>query len=340
MKKAFSLVLVLVLVVSLMAGLGSTVNADDTVYHIRFASNEAEGSPKNLKLEIPLKEMLYEKSGGRIEMEIFSSGTLASNTEIIDALTSGICEIAMMTPSMFQGQFPYSDLIGIPGLYYGDVYETDEVFREYVSEFVDKPFQGQIKDCLHYSVGSCAIITTKPISSLEDLRGMTARLQSSSMAFYEQLGMVGVSMSAADQYEGLKLGTIDATITNLTGFKSRKLAEVTVGLAPVPVHQGDVCLVMSQSYFDSLPEDIQAIFEETFEELYDDYSQCTTEEQIEAIKDALLLNPDFQVYEFSEEDLEALKEAGKAGAEAKAAELDAMGLDGTGALQFLRDHAK
>lgn len=363
-KKIAILMLALILVASLFAGCGSKPAStpsnpsnpsnpstpstpvdkdpvpDGTVYTLRYASQEAEGGPKNLKLEIPLKDMLYEKSGGRIVLEIYSSSTLAEGGEMLEALTSGICDMGILTPPMFQGQFPYADLFSTPGLYYGDIYEMDQVLREYTATYVDEPFKTQVKQCIIKSIGTQAIITTKPINSVEDLKGMTSRITSSSLDFYQALGMVGVSLSAADQYEGLKLGTIDSTITGLSGFKSRKLAEVTSGMIANPVHQGEDRLVISMSCFNSLPADLQAVLEETFAELEASYTQFTVDEDAAAIEDALTINPNFKTYEFSDADIETLVAAGTAGLEAKAAELDAQGLDGTGALQFLRDRAK
>jgi len=341
MKKALSFILAAAMVVALFAGFGSRpAAADDAEYTIMFASTSPEGSAKNEKIELVLKQKLEEKSGGRLTMDIYSSNTLAGSGEMLDALTNGIANMGWFLCPVYQGQFPYADLFSTPGLKYGTIAETDEVLRAYSEEFKDTLFTTDLKLCMRGSIGTQQMISTKEVKTFDDIKGLTCRCTSSQLEFYETAGVAGVSMAASDVYEGLKLGTIDATVTGLEGMKRNKLAEVASYAVEIPMHVGEETICMSASYYDSLPEDLQAVIDEVFKEMEPIFTEYTQTEEDSAKDNAIELNPDFVFNTFSDEDLEKLEEIGTAQMEAKAKAMDEAGLEGTKALEWLREHAK
>ena len=104
MKKTLSLILAAAMIVTLFAGFGSRpAAADDAEYTIMFASTSPEGSAKNEKIELVLKQKLEEKSGGRLTMDIYSSNTLAGSGEMLDALTNGIANMGWFLCPVYQG---------------------------------------------------------------------------------------------------------------------------------------------------------------------------------------------------------------------------------------------
>ena len=124
---------------------------------------------------------------------------------MLSALTSGIADIGWFLCPVYQGQFPYSDLFSTPGLSYGTIEETDAILREYSELYVDKLFETDIKLCLRGSIGTQQLISTKDVATFDDIAGLTCRVTSSQLEFYEAAGVAAVSMSASDVYEGLKL---------------------------------------------------------------------------------------------------------------------------------------
>ena len=369
MKKTFCLILSFLMLLTLFAGCGNEPAApatpadpatpaapatpadpatpaepaepvDDTVYTLLFASTSAEGSAKNTQIELVLKDKLYEKSNGRLVLDIYSSNTLATSGEMLSALTSGIADVGWFLCPVYQGQFPYSDLFSTPGLSYGTIEETDAILREYSEAYPDALFSTDIKLCVRGSIGTQQLISTRPVQAFGDIAGLTCRVTSSQLEFYEAAGVAAVSMSASDVYEGLKLGTIEATVTGLEGMKRNKLAEVAGSATEIPMHVGEEAICMSWDTYNSLPADLQAVIDEAFKEMEPIFSAYTQGEEDAAKDDAVAINPDFKFYTLAEEDLAKLEAIGTEQMEAKAAELDAMGLDGTGALQWLRDHAK
>lgn len=366
MKKVLSLALALLMLTALLTGCGdgnadtpapakepaqntaapdtnepaANGPVDDTVFTLNYASTFAADSDRNDQVETVLKDKLYEKSGGRIVLEIFNSSTLAGNKDMLEALTSGIADMGVFLTPMYQGQFPYSDLFSIPGLRFGSIAETDEVVRAYTEAYPDELFSTDLKVGVRYSIGTQCVISLTPVTTVSDVKGLTLRAASSGLPFYEAMGAAGVSMAASDVYEGLKLGTINATVTGMEGTKRNKLAEVADYIVPVPCHNGEEMICMSKASYDKLPADLQAVIDETFVEMYDIISVYTQEQEDLCYDACYEMNPDLTVNAFSDGEVAQMQEMGVKLMEAKAAELDAQGLDGTGALNWLKGHAK
>ena len=226
------------------------------------------------------------------------------------------------------------------GRYYGNVAETDEVLRAYTEAYPDDLLTTDLIVGVRYSIGTQCIISVDPVNTAEDINGLTLRAASSGLPLYEALGAAGVSMAAADVYEGLKLGTINATVTGMEGIKRNKLAEVADYLIPVPCHIGEEMICISRSAYEELPADLQAVIDEVFAEMEDVLSVYTQGQEDECLAACYEMNPNLVVSEFSQEDKDAIEAIGNQISETRAAELDAKGLDGTGALQFLNDHSK
>jgi C4-dicarboxylate-binding protein DctP len=90
-------------------------------YVFSFASSKATGSNRNVMVEEVLKSKLEEASGGRITIEIYPSNTLVGAKEMLDALNNGTADMGYFIGNMFPGQFPYTELLGTPGLKYSSI---------------------------------------------------------------------------------------------------------------------------------------------------------------------------------------------------------------------------
>jgi len=313
---------------------------DDTVYTLIYASTNAEGSTVNTEIEQVFKDKLLEASNGRLVLDIYSSGTIASSGEMLDALKSGIADMGPFLTPVYQGQFPYSDLFSTPGLSYGTVAETDAALRAYTEAFPDELFQTTLKLLFRECLGTQAVISAKPVSTVADFNGLTMRVTSSCKDFYGAMGIAAVSMGAGDVYEGIKLHTIEATVTGLDGYLRNKLYEVADYVTAVPCHVGESAVVINMEKFNSLPADLQQVLLDVSAEMEDIYTAFIEAQDANAYATAKAANPNLQVLEFSAEETAKMTEIANGLVEAKAAELDGLGLDGAGALEFLRSYAK
>ncbi len=290
-------------------------------------------------VEEVLKSKLEEKSGGAITIEIYPSNTLVGAKEMLDALKNGTVDMGYFVANMFPGQFPYTELFGTPGLKYGGIADVDKIIREFTKQYPDAAFDA-FQIITRYSIGTMGLISVKPVTSVNDIKGMSIRTTSNFMPFFTSMGCNCVSMGAGDVYEAIKTNVINGTVTGLNGLATYNLGEVCNAVTPLYMLNGDEFVVMSDSAYGVLSPELQAAVDEVASEMDAVLTEYTQFEQDGAIDAAKKSNDKFEVVELSAEAEAKFMEAAAPLLDAKAAELDKAGLDGSGALAWLRAQAK
>jgi len=114
--------------------------------------------------------------------------------------------------------------------------------------------------------------TKKKITKLEDFQGMKIRcgtgLQGQAL---NALGASTVSLPGSEEYMSLQTGVIDGTITGINIGIHRKLYEVCkYAIKEPPLFFGVLLMLMNKETWDSIPQDLQKIIEETAHEVAND----------------------------------------------------------------------
>lgn len=240
---------------------GKTDTTDSTVYEISLSTHDPATSNKTIFFQEWADE-IYEASNGRLKITVYSGGSLASGTAALDALRTGVCDIAWIYPQYFSGQFPLSEVVSLPigissvpqgveVLY--NLYEKYTELQDEVSEFVP---------LMIHTNPTNKICTTEahPVYSVSDLKGLTYRA-SAGMAsdLLIAWGATPIQMAPGDIYQAVQKGTVDGFVFDWSGMVSFGLQEVTSYLVTYPVYCGPYYLMMNKDSFNKLPEDLQQI---------------------------------------------------------------------------------
>jgi TRAP-type C4-dicarboxylate transport system substrate-binding protein len=313
--------------------------ADNQVYTLSFNSSRGTGSNRNVMVEEVLKKKLEDKSNGRLTIDIYPSNTLAAQGEMLDALIGGTVDMGYMNGTMFAGQFPYTELLGTPGLKLGSIKEVNALLQDYSKAFVEDPYK-DLYIVVRYATSQFGFVTVNPIRTTNDLKGLSLRSTPNFVPWFTNMGVSCVSMSAADVYESMKTNVISGTCTGISGITSYNLGEVANYFTSLKMITSDEMIVMSKSAYDSLPADLQAIVDETSAEMLQILEEFTIFEQDEAIEIAQSDNANFQMIELTSEAEADFISYAMPILEAKAKELDSAGLKGTDALNWLKERQK
>ena len=291
----------------------------------------------------PWFEEVEELSGGRVKVEAHLAGELASLMEAYDATARGAVDMAFVFPMMHPEIFPLEDIgtmctHDVYCVEYGSIIqELHGMFPEMVAQYTDsgtKLLWAGISN-------SCGIVSTEkagPIHTLEDLKGLKSTCTGQlSAARQEALGMVPVSLPPEDCVMSFKTGVLDCG-----GAAAYLLRDMGWGpvlsYCTVPLHyiDGGLALVMNLDTWNSLPADIQQIWEETGK----DRVKVWDELALQANKERLASAPEefgIEVFEFPKEELAKAAALDKPVREAWAAELEDKGLPANSVLEeFLR----
>lgn len=263
MKKIVVIILALsLLAVPLLGGCPAPAETIELTYNNFFPPTHYH----SILAEEFCKE-IEERTDGRVEITYYPAGGLAPAAETYDATVEGICDIGMSCLAYTMGRFPACELVDIP---HG--YPNGWVASKVANDFYDN-FQPAELDDSHvlyfHAHGPGMIFTTdKPVYALEDLEGLVLRSTGVGAAIAEALGATGYAASQGEAYELMQKGTIDGSVTPpevLKGWNQAEVVKYVTNCYEVG-YTTDMFVVMNSDKWNSLPGDVQEIFNQVSEE--------------------------------------------------------------------------
>lgn len=215
------------------------------------------------------------RTDGRVTFDYYPGASLVADGSSYDAVKNGIVDIAMFSTASTPGVFPAMAMLEVPQGYQNGWVGT-MVANEFLDEFSPAEFNG-IKPLYIHTVSPLVILGNKEVKNVADFEGMIIR-SGSELATNTANALKGQAYSCqiTELYEALTKGMCDAAISGvdtLTGFN--------LGEAVKYVYRdgsygkvGVVATCMNQSKWDSLPADIQQIFEEVSDEFAELQGRC------------------------------------------------------------------
>jgi len=205
---------------------------------------------------------IEQRTGGRIKIDVFPGGTLTSAKDCYDGVVKGISDIGMSCFAYSRGRFPIMEAIDLPLGYPSGIVAT-RVANEFFKIMNPKELS-DVKVLYIHAHGPGILHTKKPVTKLEDIKGMKIRSTGFSAKVVEALGGSAVAMPQPETYEALQKGVVDGTFTPIETLKGWKQAEViksTTDCVSIG-YTTAMFVVMNKNVWNSLPSDIQKIIEE------------------------------------------------------------------------------
>ena len=241
---------------------------------IRLAHPMAPGNNVTVGYE-KFKEIVEEKSEGRVEIQLFGNTTLGSDRVTLESTQKGTLEMASTSsPNMasFSREFMVFDL----------PYITDIKYQENLYAALDDGELGKYLDQVAANIGLKPIMyseygyrnfvtTKKPIANASDLKGLKVRTTDSpvEVGVAEALGMSATPVAWGETYTALQQGTVDGEGNTFGLLWDAKHAEVLKYAVDSAHNYSMHLLYMNKKFFDGLPADIQDIIVESGREALD-----------------------------------------------------------------------
>lgn len=274
---------------------GGVQNEQDTVT-LTFADLTSQDNTLGQAAQA-MFEAIDEEYAGTIEVEYFWSGSMAGGTEILNSLSSDMVDSASIPTAYYPKDLPVASWAeGLTGLAptanilppfvanpaMHAAFDSEAVTTEY-AEHNAVPVTVATTD-------SYALVCKDPIDSLEEARGKLVRVASTQHgAEVEELGMSPVSLAHGETYEALQRGTIDCTITSISGAEDLGLYEIAKHLIPIGFSPTVLPVLFNTDTLESLPEDLQEIIRTTGRQAYfDTYAHASFDEVHELLEDGPL----------------------------------------------------
>ena len=308
-------------------------------YALKYSSYAPEGHPTNVAFEVPLKEFIEKESDGRITVEIYPAGSLTTQGSTLEGIMSGVTDMGYDAPAYYAGVYPRVELFTAPGVSYGDVDQQEAVFWEFNEKYPSPNFVENFYLLSWQPSAPSLLVSNKPIETWKDVQGYSCRVPADKVTFFEAIGAAPVVMSTADIYEAIRLNVLQGCVVSIQAVQTTSVYELCDYATVWHGATGMVGWYFSKEAYDDMDPDAQAVMDKASEYVSSTLWKADYDYQMEtAEKNVFEKNPNFTYLEMDDDCAKRMNEAAQPLLEAKAAEVDALGLDGTGILEFMRAH--
>jgi len=197
---------------------------------------------------------------GRVKIKFYPSSTITTFDQYYDATIADIVDIAWGFSTALPGRFPLLDIATLPML----GFENGKMGSECVWKLYEESpeIQKELSDVkvllLHTSDVRPLCTVSKPISTLEDMKGLKIRSAAGGEArIVEALGGTAVLSAPGDIFQNLEKGVIDGDTMEYSGQISFGLIDVTKYFTDAKLDVVVFILGMNKEKWNSLPPDIQ-----------------------------------------------------------------------------------
>lgn len=247
------------------------------------ASSGGDGDPDTLTLSVVTPEEgmidgtnwwaeeLESRSDGRLKVDIFYNESLLSGPETLNGIKDGRITGGWYSDAYYPKQLPLFQITGIPfettdsyahSRTMFELYQNNEAFREEIQST-----GVHITHFVPYTQTSFA--TKTPLDDAKDLSGKRFRAAGITGQAIGDLGSDAVFLNVAELYESVERGVIDG----VAAYPYDMLA--ATGIAEVAPHVTDTGwgqyattgIAVSLDWYESLPDDLRTIVDETSREL-------------------------------------------------------------------------
>lgn len=253
-------ILALSLCLMMLLSCSSSQSTSETIT-LRYAQQNPDTSWSTINCVEPWLRQVEEATGGKVKIQAYHGQTLAKGKDLWNATKTGIADIGWICHGYYPNLTPLSDVISLPALPFENAEKGSEVMWKLYEQFPE--IQNEFKDVkvlLFYTSEPYTLVTRdKPVTSLEDLKGLKIRVTGGPPTdMVQALGGVPLLFPMTDAYISLQKGVADGMGTPWEAIYTSRLYEVVNYYTQVPFPAVYFSIVMNKDTWDSLPPDVQS----------------------------------------------------------------------------------
>jgi tripartite ATP-independent transporter DctP family solute receptor len=237
--------------------LSAAVHAEEINRHsFKIAFVQAKDHPHGLGAQ-KFAEIIKEKSGGKMKVMVFASGTLGGDAQVISSVQGGTVDMTLVTPGLLSGIEKGFALYGLPFLFQ-DTEEVDAVLDGLAGQNLLTTLEPHgIIGLGYWDHGFRHVTNSKhPVEKFEDLKGLKLRLQQIPTAIesFRALGASVVPLSFTELYTAMETRTVDGQENPLAAIETSKFYEVQKYLSLTGHFYDPLVAIFSKRTWDKLNE--------------------------------------------------------------------------------------
>jgi len=256
---------------------------------LKLSYNQPATSAAWLEVIEPYAARLETLSEGKLTVARYPGEVLHPVADGFRAAATGITDVTSAWPLYQASSFALFHGVQLPGAMPTSEIATVRVMDElYVKYLRDEYERMRVKLAFNASTPSYDILASKPINSLDDLRGLRIRAGgSTATAIVERLGGTPVTMSITDAYTAFQQGVVDGIMLASADLVAYRMYEVGKHFYQVGAARIAIPHAINAAFYDGLSPDLQAVVAEAGNAAGYDYARMymgLTESAIERMR--------------------------------------------------------
>ena len=262
MKKLFSIVLVLAMVLACSAALAEPVTL--TYAEVNPVNGTVVGD-----VALAFKDKLEELSGGEVLVDIKDSGVMGDEKSVLGNILAGDDSVDVVRISAFAlNQYGAKKSVFLTLPY---VFTSEEHYWNFVESDLAKEFLAEAKEAglpltgLAYGEeGFRHFFFRDEVTGIDDLKGLKIRVSDDPImtGMVSGLGAAATTVSFGELYTSLQSGVVDAAEQPITNYLSNSFQEVAPYLLKDGHTLGTIELIITDAAMAKLSEEQQAMVQE------------------------------------------------------------------------------
>ncbi|HSD42142.1 MAG TPA: TRAP transporter substrate-binding protein [Burkholderiales bacterium] len=234
-----------------LAGAATTVQAQE----IRLSTFVAPVHVIYREILTPWSEAVAKATNGEVKVTLYPSLQLGGKPpELFRQVKDGVVDAVFTLPGYTSPAFPRTQMIELPGLKPDGVAATNMMW-DLLDPYLAPEYEGTKVIALWGAEDAGLISRSKPIRSLDDLKGMRMRAPSAAQAKQlEVMGAVPVAMPITEVYQSLERGVVDGAMLPFSTIPDFRLGEVgrAYTIAGPLFGRSSFLVAMNRKKYDSL----------------------------------------------------------------------------------------
>ncbi|MCM3714515.1 TRAP transporter substrate-binding protein [Alkalihalobacillus oceani] len=211
------------------------------------------------------KEILAEKTDGRMDVEIFPNGSLGGERDMVEGLQIGSVDLVLTSTGPMSGFVEEITVVDLPFLF-RDAEHAHTVLDGEVGQDLLAKLEGiDLKGLAWWENGFRNVTNnTRPVEKPEDLQGLKLRTMENDihMAAFRELGADPTPMAFTELFTAMQQGVVDGNENPIPVIYSSRFYEVQDYLTMTRHFYNPSILLTSNSFFNNLEPELQTALQE------------------------------------------------------------------------------
>ncbi len=199
------------------------------------------------------------RTNGKVKVQTFPGGTLLPAKNIFDGVITGTADIGNFAMSYQPGRFPVSEAVDLP-VGFTSAKAASLALLDLVEKY-PKEFE-KVKLLTVFTCPPADFMTSKPVRSLKDLKGMELRVSGTGADAVKRLGGIPVAMPQSETPEALQKGVVKGVVSSMEILKDFNFAAYCPYATDTSLFVVTFAVVMNKDKWNAMPADVKKVLDD------------------------------------------------------------------------------